>query len=208
MSTLFYGGNHQHHPPPPHHHHQSNLHSHQLSQMSSHNHHGRSRRAARSSASQTSGRPFRGRAARELNTEAPNVTAFRLRFEAGRSFDLDDDLEFCPYLLTDDERSSVTSGGSDRSSLSSGSPDGSPVQQQSQPHSQVTPPVSLSSHAPSFFSPNFSVMNNQVKLHEPAAVRSRNAIPIVNPTTGMRIASPPNSISPGMLQHAASNPRW
>lgn len=31
------------------------------------------------------------------------VNAFRVRFEAGRSFDLDDDLEFCPGLLTDDD---------------------------------------------------------------------------------------------------------
>lgn len=35
--------------------------------------------------------------------EAPTVTAFRQRFEAGRSFDLDDDLEFCPNLLTEDD---------------------------------------------------------------------------------------------------------
>lgn len=39
---------------------------------------------------------------REL-AEAPAVTAFRARFEAGRSFDLDDDLEFCPNLLTDED---------------------------------------------------------------------------------------------------------
>ena len=36
-------------------------------------------------------------------TEVPMVSAFRLRFEAGRSFDLDDDLEFCPGLLTEDD---------------------------------------------------------------------------------------------------------
>jgi hypothetical protein len=35
--------------------------------------------------------------------EAPIVSAFRARFEAGRSFDLDDDLEFCPGLLTEDD---------------------------------------------------------------------------------------------------------
>lgn len=39
---------------------------------------------------------------REL-AEAPAVSAFRARFEAGRSFDLDDDLEFCPGLLTEDD---------------------------------------------------------------------------------------------------------
>lgn len=35
--------------------------------------------------------------------ESPPVSAFRARFEAGRSFDLDDDLEFCPGLLTEDD---------------------------------------------------------------------------------------------------------
>ena len=36
-------------------------------------------------------------------TEAPAVSAFRARFDAGRSFELDDDLEFCPGLLTEDD---------------------------------------------------------------------------------------------------------
>ena len=36
-------------------------------------------------------------------TEAASVAAFRARYEAGRSFDLDDDLEFCPALLTQDD---------------------------------------------------------------------------------------------------------
>lgn len=40
-------------------------------------------------------------------TESPPVSAFRVRFEAGRSFDLDDDLEFCPGLLTEDDVSPV-----------------------------------------------------------------------------------------------------
>lgn len=39
---------------------------------------------------------------KELTESAP-VSAFRARFEAGRSFDLDDDLEFCPGLLTEDD---------------------------------------------------------------------------------------------------------
>lgn len=39
--------------------------------------------------------------------ESPPVSAFRARFEAGRSFDLDDDLEFCPGLLTEDDVSLV-----------------------------------------------------------------------------------------------------
>lgn len=54
-------------------------------------------------AAQNAQRQFRGvKSMREL-AEAPTVTAFRLRFEAGRSFDLDDDLEFCPNLLTEDD---------------------------------------------------------------------------------------------------------
>lgn len=40
-------------------------------------------------------------------TESPPISAFRARFEAGRSFDLDDDLEFCPGLLTEDDVSLV-----------------------------------------------------------------------------------------------------
>lgn len=42
-------------------------------------------------------------------TESPPVSAFRVRFEAGRSFDLDDDLEFCPGLLTEDDVSAKRS---------------------------------------------------------------------------------------------------
>ena len=39
--------------------------------------------------------------------ESPPVSIFRARFDAGRSFDLDDDLEFCPGLLTEDDVSSM-----------------------------------------------------------------------------------------------------
>jgi hypothetical protein len=69
----------------------------------SNNHHGpRSRRGPKIT-SQNAQRQFRGvKSMREL-AEAPAVTAFRVRFEAGRSFDLDDDLEFCPGLLTEDD---------------------------------------------------------------------------------------------------------
>ena len=92
MSAYYYGP--QHHQP-------SSSSSHATS---SHNHHGgRSRRAPRLSSSQNSHRQFRGvRSMKEL-TEAPAVSVFRTRFEAGRSFDLDDDLEFCPGLLTEDD---------------------------------------------------------------------------------------------------------
>lgn len=70
-------------------------------------HGGRSRRAPRlSSAQNSSHKQFRGvRSMKEL-TEAASVTTFRQKYEAGRSFDLDDDLEFCPGLLTESDVSS------------------------------------------------------------------------------------------------------
>jgi hypothetical protein len=34
-------------------------------------------------------------------TDTASITTFRQKFEAGRSFDLDDDMEFCPGLLTE-----------------------------------------------------------------------------------------------------------
>lgn len=68
----------------------------------SHNHHGgRNRRAPRLSVSQNSQRQFRGvRSMKELN-ETASLTAFRTKFETSRSFDLEDDMEFCPNLLTE-----------------------------------------------------------------------------------------------------------
>ncbi|MCJ1335428.1 hypothetical protein MMC09_000698 [Bachmanniomyces sp. S44760] len=225
MASYYYG---------PQHHQQSVPSSH-----SSHNNHhgGRARRAPRLSSSQNSHRQFRGvRSMKEL-TEAPAVPAFRLRFEAGRSFDLDDDLEFCPGLLTEDDVStqsvvdhydssvfiiiknhhhanlnsnlklhSIHSSSSDRSSLSSGSPDNSPLQHQIQPTHQVTQNFSLSSASNNSYNPatgftSSNVNDHQLKIHQPSALRTRNAIPIVNPSTGMRVPSPPpNSISPARMQ--------
>lgn len=100
MSNYFYAGHQQQH-------HAQNPHPLAVN----HNHHGRSRRALRMSASQTGNRQFRQqKSMREpVPTEAPSITAFRARFEAGRSFDLDDDLEFCPNLLSFDEVSHCTS---------------------------------------------------------------------------------------------------
>ena len=70
---------------------------------SSHNHHGgRSRRAPRLT-TQNGHKAFRGPRTMKEMAESPSVAAFRARFEAGRSFDLDDDLEFCPGLLTEDD---------------------------------------------------------------------------------------------------------
>ncbi|KAI9821825.1 MAG: hypothetical protein M1827_002407 [Pycnora praestabilis] len=201
MSAYYYGA--QHHP--------SSGSSHSSTTSSSHNHHGgRSRRAPRLSASQNSHKPFRGvRSMKEL-TEAASVTAFRARFEAGRSFDLDDDLEFCPGLLTEDDLHSIHSSSSDRSSLSSGSPESSPLQHQIQPTQQVTPSFSLSSASNSYVpSSGYQATANQMKLHQPSAIRTRNAIPIVNPNTGMRVASPPLSVSPARMQQQPQySRRW
>jgi hypothetical protein len=233
MSAYYFGGHHQHHQQQ-HHAGPSNHHP-----STSHNHHGgRSRRAPRLSNSQNSHKQFRGvKSMKELaESEAPAVTAFRARFEAGRSFDLDDDLEFCPGLLTDDDVSidqsspsspsesgkafrsdelrsqlqSIHSSSSDRSSLSSGSPDSSPLQQQIQPQ-QVTPALSLTpSNNVNPYIPTSSYQNShqQLKIHQPSAVRTRNAIPIVNPSTGMTVASPPSSISPGLMQQTTLSRRW
>jgi hypothetical protein len=56
------------------------------------------------SVSQNSQKQFRGvKSMRELSVEAPHVTAFRSQFEASRSFDLEDDMEFCPKLLTEND---------------------------------------------------------------------------------------------------------
>lgn len=41
-------------------------------------------------------------------TDVPLVSAFRMRFEACKGFELDDDLEFCPGLLTEDDVSTQT----------------------------------------------------------------------------------------------------
>ncbi|KAL2829294.1 hypothetical protein BDW59DRAFT_38735 [Aspergillus cavernicola] len=203
MSTFFYGQ--QHHQ---HHHHQAPHHGSTAHMPTSNSHHGgRTRRGPKMSA-QNAQRQFRGvKSMREL-AEAPAMTAFRARFEAGRSFDLDDDLEFCPGLLTEDDLHSIHSASSDRSSLSSGSPDTSPLQHQIQPVQQVTPSISLSPASSNTYlhSGVTSNYNHQVNFQQPSAVRTRKVIPIVNPSTGMTMTSPPTSISPGAMQNAQR--RW
>ncbi|CAI6254549.1 unnamed protein product [Periconia digitata] len=197
-------------------HHASHLNAHQ------HNHHGgRSRRAPRVSAAHQQKQFRQVRTPKEF-VEPPTLLAFRRDFEAARSFDLEDDENFCPFhLLTEDDVSAMTpllppqrlchsalssqqhalthdeqlqsihSSGSDRSSLSSGSPDQSPLQHQLQP----TPSFVLSS-APNPYTPaNFQSSHAQTKLHQPLAQRTRNAIPIVDPST-RAVASPPPSVSP------------
>jgi len=173
-----------------------NTHQHPTSanaQSSSSSHHsGRGRRAPR--LSQNSHKQFRSVRKEE---EAIAVTNFRQRFEAGRSFDLDDDLEFCPTLLTDSDMHSIHSSSSDRSSLSSGSPEHSP-----QSHQVAPDTFSLNSNSNPYIP--FQSQPTTLKLHQPAATRIRNAIPIVNPSTGIRMSSPPQSVSPGQ----AMGRRW
>ncbi|EAW14438.1 DUF4452 domain-containing protein [Aspergillus clavatus NRRL 1] len=198
MSAFFYGHHQQQH--------QQHPHQGAASHMpSSSNHHGRSRRGPKMAA-QNAQRQFRGvKSMREL-AEAPAVTAFRARFEAGRSFDLDDDLEFCPGLLTEDDLHSIHSASSDRSSLSSGSPDSSPLQHQIQPVQQVTPTISLSPASSNSFMHSGVAGNLNMTFQQQSAVRTRKVIPIVNPNTGMTLTSPPTSISPGAMQNAQR--RW
>ena len=82
-----------------HHHHQPTA----TGPSASHNHHGRNRRAPRLSVSQNSQRQFRGvRSMKELS-ETVAVSSFRNQFETSRSFDLEDDMEFCPKLLTESD---------------------------------------------------------------------------------------------------------
>ncbi|KAI9842182.1 MAG: hypothetical protein M1837_007395 [Sclerophora amabilis] len=158
------------------------------------------------SSSQNSQKQFRGVRSMKDLTETASVSTFRARFEAGRSFDLDDDLEFCPGLLTEDDLQSINSSSSDHSSLASESSESSPLQHQIQPTQQVTPTFSVSATSHPYIPSSYQNSPN-VKLHQPAAVRTRNAIPIVNPSTGMRVASPPLSISPARMQQNLGR-RW
>lgn len=101
---------------------------------------------------------------------------------------------------------SIHSASSDRSSLSSGSPDTSPLQHQIQPVQQVTPAISLSpAQTNAYVHAGIAGNPNHVNFHQPAN-RARKVIPIVNPNTGMTLASPPSSISPAMMQ--AAQRRW
>jgi hypothetical protein len=221
MSQFFNYGAQQHHPQ------HLNAHPHN-------NHHGgRSRRAPRISAQHQQKQFRQVRTPKEFTVEPPNLIAFKRDFEAARSFDIEDDEMFCPFhLLTEDDVSrsahdichpsmssypprpaltfdeqlqSIHSSGSDRSSLSSGSPEQSPLQHQLQP----TPSFVLSS-APNPYTPAGFQQNNasQTKLHQPLAQRTRNAIPIVDPST-RAVASPPPSVSPNrQMQQQFMSRRW
>jgi hypothetical protein len=134
------------------------------------------------------------------STVARSLAAFRARYEAGRSFDLDDDLDFCPAgLLNDDELQTFSSNSSDRSSVSSGSPDASPLQHQVQPSYTMATPA-----YPAV--PVYYQQQSQTLKYQTNSNRIRNAIPIVNPTTGLRVSSPPLA-SPGRLSTTSTSTR-
>lgn len=200
MASYHYGGMpHYQHPTP------------QSHSSHSHGHHGRSRRGPRVS-SQNTHRQFKPqRSLKEDTPQAPTYGHYLRVLEAAKTFEFEDDEIFCPFnLLTEDDvrkkhphnprtyadpvfqlTSLHSASASDRGSLSSGSPEGSPLQQQVQP----TPSLLLSS-VPNTYTPVNYQQLAPTKLHQPMAQRTRNAIPIVDPST-RSVASPPMSVSPG-----------
>ncbi|ROW04278.1 hypothetical protein VSDG_01186 [Cytospora chrysosperma] len=192
MASYYHFNPHQQHPTPP------------TASAVSHSHHGgRNRRGPRLSVSQNnSHKQFRGvRSMKELN-ESAALSSFRMKYELGRSFDLEDDLEFCPGLVTE---SDLAYSGSERSSLASNSPTGSPTQQPQ----QVAAAYMNSAHG-GFLPPSFQAHHSHPKLHQPAATRARNAIPIINPANGqgLTMPSPPSSVSPSVRMQQGMRTRW
>ncbi|KAK0345091.1 hypothetical protein LTR02_008305 [Friedmanniomyces endolithicus] len=184
---------------------------HYLPNSSAHNHghHGRSRRGPRIS-SQNAHRQYKAQRSPKEAPEAPPFVDYLQRFEAAKSFEFDDDEVFCPFhLLTEDDLQSIhSSSSSERGSLSSGSPEGSPLQQQIQPSFSYSGAPGSFHAAPSSYQQHAS--HQQMKLHQPIAQsqRTRNAIPIVDPST-RSIASPPLSVSPaGQMQQQYMTRRW
>lgn len=194
-----------------------------------HSHHGRSRRGPRISSAQNAHRQHFAKAQRspKESVETRSINAYIKDLEAARGFDFEDDEIFCPFhLLTEDDvrlnlalsnkrlytdtscqlHSIHSSSSSDRSSLSSGSPEASPMQQQVQP----TPSFLLSSpqnYNQTAYHQNNAAQQHQMKLHQPMAQRTRNAIPIVDPTT-RAVASPEPSVSPARQMQNQYGRRW
>jgi len=174
-------------------------------------HHGRSRRGPRIASQNAHRQPFKPQRSPKSTPEIPAHSDYLRYLEAAKGFEFDDDEIFCPFnLLTEDDLQSIySSSSSEKGSLSSGSPETSPIQQQVQP----TPSLLLSA-APYNMNSSYSHHNHhtaahhQMKLHQPLAQRTRNAIPIVDPST-RSVASPPISVSParGMQQQFAQR-RW
>jgi hypothetical protein len=133
---------------------------------------------------------------REELTDSPAVPTFVEKFEAGRSFDVEDDFAFIPELCTEEERTMLDSG-SDRSSTSSGSPQSSPLQHQVQPSPAYPHAATYGNMFPA----------NMLK-YSPVPSRQRSAIPIVNPATGMRVSSPPLASPSRVGTHSLSRRAW
>lgn len=129
---------------------------------------------------------------------APTVgmMAYMESLEQWISFDLDDDIEFCPNLVSESDMASLSSA-SERSSLASGSPDASPTQQP-----QTVATGFLHTFHPGFLPPAFSP-HQALPIHQPAATR---AIAIIDPTTGVPVSSPSPSVSPNRLPRSMG--RW
>lgn len=113
------------------------------------------------------------------------------------------------YFANREQLQSIHTAGSDRSSLSSGSPEQSPLQQQIQPTSQFLLPPSTGNFTPQVFVQPATAASQTTKIHQPLAQRTRNAIPIVDPTT-RAVASPPPSVSPARQMQAQymTGRRW
>lgn len=130
--------------------------------------------------------------------DALAVLNYRRQFEYARSFDLEDDAEFCPNLLTEEDVMSIAGSASDRSSLASGSPTSSPQSTQVSINLSPDTNFSLNSNPHPFIQSGYNVA---LKIHQPSATRiGRNAIPIVNPNDGGLMGSPPSSVSPARMQ--------
>ncbi|ANB11680.1 hypothetical protein AWJ20_4501 [Sugiyamaella lignohabitans] len=98
------------------------------------------------------------------------------RFNASRGFEMEDDMEFCPALTSD--RSSASS------SVSSDSSD------YHQDYT-ISRPANLGSPISSPAKTNAVLSAASVSPSTPAISRVRKAIEIVDPTTGLRVSSPP-----------------
>ncbi|KAK3314903.1 hypothetical protein B0H66DRAFT_325487 [Apodospora peruviana] len=197
--SSYYFNTHQQHPTPA------------APTAASHSHHGgRNRRGPSRLSVQKQQTPnpnqhFRNvRSMKDLNESLPYpVNNYRMEFESIRSFDLEDDFNFIPNLLTESDRVSIHSSSSERSSLASNSPQSSPTQQPT----SVASSFSLNSTSPAFVPPTYQHQQSSLKLHQPAATRARNAIPIINPATGITMSSPPPSVSPARMQQNMGR-RW
>jgi hypothetical protein len=140
---------------------------------------------------------------RDMMPEPTSVLEYREHLEQWISFDLEDDLEFCPNLVTESDLISHSSG-SERSSLAGDSPNASPLQQPQTvlPGFSFSASSSFSSTSSSNSIPlSLSQQHSVTPLYQPTASRTRNAIPIINPATGL----PSPSVSPNHLARSIAH---